>query len=96
MSTSYFVVELEQDSYGSAIIPLPDELCHDMALQPGTEFDVEVEDDVITLRRLQTGYEIEDNWLTTYYEHIESIRFRRNAQSCCEPWIHGHSRHYAH
>jgi hypothetical protein len=61
MSTSYFVVELEQDAYGSAIIPLPDELCHDMALRPGTEFDVEVEDDVITLRRLETGYEIEDN-----------------------------------
>lgn len=48
MSTRYLTVELEQDAYGSAIISLPDELCHDMALQPGTEFDIEVEDDVIT------------------------------------------------
>ena len=85
MSTSYFTVELEQDAYGSAIIPLPDELCHDMALQPGTEFDIEVEDDVITLKRLQSGYEIEDTWLTpdSYYEHIEPIHVRGNAQSCC-------------
>ena len=85
MSTSYFTVELEQDAYGSAIIPLPDELCHDMALQPGTEFDIEVEDDVITLKRLQSGYEIEDTWLTpdSYYERIEPIHVRGNAQSCC-------------
>lgn len=85
MSTGYFTVELEQDAYGSAIIPLPDELCHDMALEPGTEFDIEVEDDVITLKRLQRGYEIEDTWLTPdfYYEHIEPVHVRRDAQSCC-------------
>ena len=44
MSPSYFEVELEQDAYGSAILPLPDELCHDMALQPNERFDVEAED----------------------------------------------------
>ena len=51
MSTSYYDVELEQDAYGSAVIPLPDELCHDMALQPNERFELEVEDDIITLKR---------------------------------------------
>jgi antitoxin component of MazEF toxin-antitoxin module len=55
MSTCYYVIELDQDSYGSAVIPLPDELCHDMGLVPGERFDVEVEDDVITLKRLHVG-----------------------------------------
>lgn len=58
MSTSYYTIEVEQDSYGSVVIPLPDELCHDMALQPNELFDVEVEDDVITLKRLNAGYDI--------------------------------------
>jgi len=58
MSTGYYVIELEQDAYGSAL-PLPDELCHDMSLTPGERFDVEVEDDVITLKRLHAGYEVE-------------------------------------
>jgi hypothetical protein len=52
MSTSYYTLELEQDAYGSAVIPLPDELCHDMALQPNERFEVEVEDDTITLNAL--------------------------------------------
>jgi hypothetical protein len=60
MSTSYYTIELEQDAYGSAIIPLPDELCHDMALQPNERFDVEVEDDTITLKRIAAGYDIEE------------------------------------
>jgi hypothetical protein len=60
MSTSYFTIEIEQDAYGSAVIPLPDELCHDMALQPNERFDVEVEDDVITLKRIAAGYDIEE------------------------------------
>jgi hypothetical protein len=30
-----------------------------MGLSPGERFDVEVEDDVITLKRLYAGYEIE-------------------------------------
>lgn len=60
MSTSYYTIELEQDAYGSAVIPLPDELCHDMALQPNERFDVEVEDDVITLKRLNVGYDIDE------------------------------------
>jgi hypothetical protein len=59
MSTSYYTIEVEQDAYGSVVIPLPDELCHDMALQPNELFDVEVEDDVITLKRLNAGYDIE-------------------------------------
>lgn len=59
MSTGYYIIELDQDAYGSAVIPLPDELCHDMGLEPGERFDVEVEDDVITLKRLHAGYEIE-------------------------------------
>jgi antitoxin component of MazEF toxin-antitoxin module len=59
MSTGYYIIELDQDSYGSAVIPLPDELCHDMGLTPGDRFDVEVEDDTITLKRLAGGYEIE-------------------------------------
>ena len=58
MSTSYYTIEVEQDAYGSVVIPLPDELCHDMALQPNELFDVEVEDDVITLKRLNAGYDI--------------------------------------
>lgn len=60
MSTSYFIIEIEQDAYGSAVIPLPDELCHDMALQPNERFDVEVEDDTITLKRVAAGYDIEE------------------------------------
>jgi len=59
MSTSYYTLELEQDAYGSAVICLPDELCHDMALQPNERFEVEVEDDVITLKRVAVGYDIE-------------------------------------
>jgi len=58
MSTRYYTIEVEQDAYGSVVIPLPDELCHDMALQPNELFDVEVEDDVITLKRLNAGYDI--------------------------------------
>ena len=60
MSTSYPVIEIEQDAYGSAVIPLNDEICHDMAIQPNERFEVEVEDDVITLRRLHAGYNIEE------------------------------------
>jgi len=60
MSTSYYTIELEQDAYGSAVIPLPDELCHDMALQPNERFDVEVEDDTTTLKRIAAGYDIEE------------------------------------
>jgi hypothetical protein len=59
MSTSNYTLELEQDAYGSAVIPLPDELCHDMALQPNERFEVEVEDDTITLKRVAAGYDIE-------------------------------------
>ncbi len=59
MSISYYTLELEQDAYGSAVIPLPDELCHDMALQPNERFEVEVEDDTITLKRVAAGYDIE-------------------------------------
>jgi hypothetical protein len=60
MSTGYFNVEIEQDAYGSVVIPLPDELCHDMALQPNERFELEVEDDVITLKRIAAGYDIEE------------------------------------
>lgn len=59
MSISYFNVEIEQDAYGSAVIPLPDELCHDMGLQPNERFELEVDDDVITLKRVAAGYDIE-------------------------------------
>ena len=59
MSTSYYATELEQDAYGSVVIPLPDELCHDMALSPNERFEIDVEDDIITLKRLHAGYEIE-------------------------------------
>ena len=40
MSTSYPVIEIEQDAYGSVVIPLSDELCHDMSLQPSERFTV--------------------------------------------------------
>jgi hypothetical protein len=60
MSPSYYNIELEQDAYGSAVIPLNDEICHDMALQPNERFEIEIEDDVITLRRLHAGYNIEE------------------------------------
>jgi len=52
MSTRYHFIEIEQDAYGSVVIPLPDELCHDMSLVPGEQFELEMEDDVITLKRL--------------------------------------------
>ena len=52
MAPTYYKVELEQDAYGSAVIPLPDELCHDLALEPNERFEVECEGDVITLKRL--------------------------------------------
>ena len=60
MSTSYYTIELEQDASGSAVIPLPDELCHDIGLQPNERFDVEVEGDTITLKRIAAGYDIEE------------------------------------
>jgi hypothetical protein len=60
MSPSYYTVELEQDAYGSAVIPLTDEICHDLAIQPNERFEIEVEDDVITLKRLHAGYDIEE------------------------------------
>lgn len=59
MSISYYAIELEQDAYGSVVVPLPDELCHDMALSPNERFDVEVDEDTITLKRIPAGYEIE-------------------------------------
>ena len=59
MST-YPILEIEQDAYGSVVIPLTDEICHDMAIQPSERFDVEVEDDVITLKRLHAGYNIDE------------------------------------
>ncbi len=59
MSTSYYATELEQDAYGSVVIPLPDELCHDMALSPNERFEIDVEDDIITLKRLHAGYVID-------------------------------------
>ena len=57
---SYPSLEIEQDAYGSVVIPLSDEICHDMAIQPSERFDVEVEDDVITLKRLHAGYNIDE------------------------------------
>jgi|TARA_X000000368_G_scaffold124169_1_gene97397 antitoxin component of MazEF toxin-antitoxin module len=60
MSINYYTLELEQDAYGSAVIPLPDELCHDLAIQPNERFEVEVEDGTITLKRLFAGYDIEE------------------------------------
>ena len=59
MSPSYYKIELEQDAYASAVIPLTDEIVHDMAIQPNERFEVEVEYDVITLRRLHAGYDID-------------------------------------
>ena len=56
---SFYKLELEQDAYGSAVISLPDELCHDMALQPNERFYVEVDGDVITMKRLHAGYVID-------------------------------------
>ena len=51
-------VELEQDAYGSAILPLPDELSrHGSATNE--RFDVEVEDGTIIFKRLEAGYDID-------------------------------------
>ena len=41
----YKGIELEQDAYGSAIFNLPDEVCHDLGLQPGERFDIEADDE---------------------------------------------------
>ena len=59
MSPRYYDLELEQDAYGSAVIPLPDELCHDLSIQPNERFEVEVDDDTITLKRIHAGYVID-------------------------------------
>ena len=59
MSPSYYNLELEQDAYGTAVIPLPDELCHDLSIQPNERFEVEADDDIITLKRLHAGYDID-------------------------------------
>ena len=59
MSTHYQTLEIEQDAYGSVVIPLPDELCHDLSIQPNERFEVEVDDDIITLKRLHAGYDID-------------------------------------
>ena len=56
----YKGIELEQDAYGSVVIPLSDELCHDMSLQPSERFTVEVEGDTLILVRLHAGYTIEE------------------------------------
>ena len=58
MST-YPILEIEQDAYGSVVIPLTDEICHDMAIQPSERFDVEVEGDTITLKRIHAGEDID-------------------------------------
>ena len=58
MST-YPILEIEQDAYGSVVIHLTDEICHDMAIQPSERFDVEVEGDTITLKRIHAGYDID-------------------------------------
>ena len=55
----YEGIELEQDAYGSAIINLPDELCHDLGLQPGERFNIEADEDTLTFKRLAAGYEVE-------------------------------------
>ena len=57
---SYRSLEIEEDAYGSVVMPLSDEICHDLAIHPNERFEVEVEDDVITLRRLHAGYNIEE------------------------------------
>ncbi len=46
----YKGIELEQDAYGSAIFNLPDEVCHDLGLQPGERFDIEADDESAKLR----------------------------------------------
>ena len=56
---TFYKLELEQDAYGSAVISLPDELCHDMALQPNERFYFEDDGDVITMKRLHAGYVID-------------------------------------
>tara|TARA_R100001082_G_C4361670_1_gene159668 strand:- start:1520 stop:1699 length:180 start_codon:yes stop_codon:yes gene_type:complete len=58
MST-YPALEIEQDAYGSVVIPLSDEICHDLALQPSERFDIEIEGDTITLKRVHAGYDID-------------------------------------
>ena len=59
MSPSYYKIELEQDAYGSAIINLPDELCHDLGLQPGERFNIEADEDNLIFKRMAAGYEVE-------------------------------------
>ena len=54
----YEGIELEQDAYGAAIINLPDELCHDLGLQPGERFNVEADEDNLTFKRMAAGYEV--------------------------------------
>ena len=55
----YHGIELEQDPYGSAIINLPDELCHDLGLQPDERFNVEADEENLIFKRMAAGYEVE-------------------------------------
>jgi len=55
----YKVIYLEQDAYGSAIFNLPDEVCHDLGLQPGERFDIEADEENLIFKRQAPGYEID-------------------------------------
>ena len=55
----YKGIELEQDAYGSAVFNLPDEVCHDLGLQPGERFDIESDDENLVFKRIASGYEID-------------------------------------
>ncbi len=61
MSSHFYYegIELEQDAYGSAIINLPDELCHDLGLRPGERFEVEADDECLNFKRIAAGYVVE-------------------------------------
>jgi len=68
MASNFFYegIELEQDAYGSAVINLPDELCHDLGLQPGERFEVEADEESLTFKRIAPGLKLRHNRTKDY------------------------------
>ena len=57
----YKGIELEQDAYGSAIFNLPDEVCHDLGLQPGERLTLKLMMRILSLNDKQLAMRLMRN-----------------------------------